>query len=79
MGNLPSSDDAIFRTLIAANNSPFSESFKSCPTGLDFSQNLANPLTGLANKKGGHFGDRWISHDSPKIVRHRSARPYFEL
>ena len=77
MDNLPSSEAALFRPIIAAKDSPFSAAFSAHPPGgAIFAPNF---LT-----KGGHFGDSWIAHDFPKIlekswtIRHRLTRPYFE-
>ena len=51
-GNLSSSEEAIFRNLIPANDSPFSASFLSLPRGPYFTRNLDNLQPRLANEKG---------------------------
>ena len=51
MGNLSASAKTLFLTLVAANDAPFSASFRPSSRGI-FTQNLDNPLMRLARKRG---------------------------
>ena len=66
LGNLSPSGEALFGTLIAAKNSPFSASFRRSAAALIFTQNLDNSQLRL-DRKMGHFGDTWIARHFRKI------------
>ena len=75
---------ALFRTLIAAKNAPFSELLRSPSRGADFYPISGQSAAAISSQKLGHFGDTWIDHDFPKIlgkaraIYHHLGRPYFE-
>ena len=50
MGNLSPSVETLIRTLVAAKDAPFPESFRPSSRGPDFTQNLDNHQLRLARK-----------------------------
>ena len=68
MGNPPSSGDALFRTLIAAKNARFPESFQPPAIGPDFYPKFGQSLAVIWWRKWGHFGDTWVARDFPGIL-----------
>ena len=65
--NLPSADEALFRALIAAKDSPFPASFYPSSREPAFYAKFGQTPTSISSKRRSHFGDRWIPHDFPKI------------
>ena len=84
MGNLPPSGETLFRTLIAAKNSPFSVSFPPSSSGPDFYPKWGQSSAAISSQKRGHFGDTWTGREFRKISEkslaayHDPGRPYFE-
>ena len=66
--NLPSYEETIFRTLIAAKESPFSAPFGYFPRGPDFYPKFGKTSYAIISQQRGHFGDTWVGQDFPKIL-----------
>ena len=78
MDNQSSSEDAPFRTVIAAKDSHFWYHFSPPPDALNFTRNLGNHQSGLAKKNGAICGTHglvavflkfWENHGQPLIFR----------
>ena len=67
MDNLSPSGEALFGTLIAAKNAPFSAPFRLPRSGPDFYPKFGQPPALISSHKRGHFGDTWIAQDFRKI------------
>ena len=75
---------ALFRTLIAAKDSPFSAPFRPSPRRTDFYPEFGQSSDVISSQKLGHFGDTWADHAFPKILEksraiyHHLGMPYLE-
>ena len=83
MGNPPSPGEAIFPTLIAANGSPFPESFGYFPRGPDFFRKLGHPYPRLDKQKvpfsetSGLMRMLFLNFRWKGEIYHRLTKPYF--